>query len=198
MLKVSSQLSYFTPGIMVAFFVGILWRGASARAAVIAMAAAPFYGLLTEFVYDNFIGTNPSVAAVFGEKLNFMHRVFLTFILTLATLIGLSRTAFPNLRPEGFERLRVDIDAGQLARAVGLFLLVQAVFVGLIFLGGFSPKSVAVWAALATFGLFLLPKQPSAEPQPTVVARAGFSLSNDLLWAGLLTSVSVGVLYYFA
>ena len=204
MLKVSAQLSYFTPGIMVAFFVGILWRGASARAAVIAMAAAPFYGLLAEFIYNNFLGTLPAVQAVFGEKLNFMHRVFLTFLLTLTTLIVLSRTAFPNLRPEGFERLRVDIDAGQLARAVGLFLLVQAVFVGLIFLGGFSPKSVAVWAALATFGLFLIAKKErtnrGTEPdlKSETVSRAGLSINNDLLWAGLLTAVSVGVLYYFA
>ncbi|RIV18478.1 sodium:solute symporter [Fibrisoma montanum] len=197
MLKVSAQLSYFTPGIMVAFFVGILWRGASARAAVVAMAVAPFYGLLAEFLYNNFLSTNPSVAAVFGEKLNFMHRVFLTFLLTLTTLIVLSRTAFPNLRPEGFERLRVDIDAGQLARAVGLFLLVQAVFIGLVFVGGFSPKSVAVWAALATFGLFLKSERARERKRESVV-QAGFSFNNDLLWAGLLTSISVGVLYYFA
>jgi len=197
MLKVSAQLSYFTPGIMVAFFVGILWRGASARAAVVAMAVAPFYGLLAEFLYNNFLGTNPSVAAVFGEKLNFMHRVFLTFLLTLTTLIVLSRIVFPNLRPEGFERLRVDIDAGQLARAVGLFLLVQAVFIGLVFVGGFSPKSVAIWAALATFGLFLKSERARERKRESVV-QAGFSFNNDLLWAGLLTSISVGVLYYFA
>ena len=158
MLKVSAQLSYFTPGIMVAFFVGVLWRGASARAAVAAMAAAPFYGLLVEFLYNNFLGTNPAVAAVFGTNLNFMHRVFLTFVLSLTTLIALSRTVFPNQNLTGFERLRVDIDAGQLARAVGLFLAVQAVFIGLIFWGGFSPKTIAIWAAFATFGLFLLPK----------------------------------------
>ncbi len=203
MLKVSAQLSYFTPGIMVAFFVGILWRGASARAAVVAMAAAPFYGLLAEFIYDNFLGTNPAVAAVFGAKLNFMHRVFLTFVLSLTTLVVLSRTLFPNQDVSGFDRLRVNLNAGQLARAVGLFLLVQAVFVGLIFLGNFSPKSVAVWAGLATFGLFLLPKLRAEEPHPMPVARAGgppssVSLNNDLLWAGLLTAVSVGVLYYFA
>ena len=203
MLKVSAQLSYFTPGIMVAFFVGVLWRGASARAAVVAMAAAPFYGLLSEFIYDNFLGTNPAVAAVFGVKLNFMHRVFLTFTLSLTTLIVLSRTTFPNQNLTGFERLRVSLNAGQLARAVGLFLAVQAVFVSLIFVGGISPKNMAVWAALATFGLFLLPKKPVDEIRPVTVVRSGglprrFNPDGDLLWAGLLTAASVGVLYYFA
>lgn len=203
MLKVSAQLSYFTPGIMVAFFVGVLWRGASARAAVIAMAAAPFYGLLSEFIYDHFLGTNPAVAHVFGVKLNFMHRVFLTFVFSLTTLLALSRTTFPNRNLTGFDRLRVDLNAGQLARAVGIFLLVQAVFVSLIFIGGFSPKSIAVWAALATLGLFLLPKKPVDETRPVAVVRAGgpaaqISLDGDLLWGGLLTAASVGVLYYFA
>ncbi|GAB3641555.1 sodium:solute symporter family transporter [Spirosoma arcticum] len=198
MLKVSAQLSYFTPGIMVAFFVGVLWRGASARAAVIAMAAAPIYGLLTEFIYNNFLGTNSAIAAVFGVQLNFMHRVFLTFVLSLTTLIVLSRTTFPNRNLTGFERLRVDLNAGQLARAVGLFLLVQAVFASLIFVGGFSPKNVAIWAALATFGLFLLPKKSVDETKLITVVQAGVSLDGDLLWAGLLTAASVGVLYYFA
>ncbi|QHW00767.1 sodium/solute symporter [Spirosoma endbachense] len=201
MLKVSAQLSYFTPGIMVAFFLGILWRGASARAAVIAMAAAPFYGVLVEFIYNNFLGTNATVAAIFGTNLNFMHRVFLTFVLSLTTLIALSRTLFPNRSSEGFERLRVSINAGQLARAVGLFLALQSIFIGLIILGGISPKSVAVWAALATFGLFFLHKRSTTEELPALNIgqnTARFGHDGDLLWAGLLTGASIWVLYYFA
>lgn len=196
MLKVSAQLSYFTPGIMVAFFVGVLWRGASARAAVIAMAAAPFYGLLVEFIYNTFLGTHPGVAAVFGVSLNFMHRVFLTFVLCLTTLIVLSRTVFPNQKPEGFERLRISINASQLMRAVGLFLAIQAVFVALILMAGFSPKSVAIWATLATLGLFFVYRDPhTGEP---VRAGARLTWQDNHLWAGLLTAVSVWVLYYFA
>ena len=187
MLKVSSQLSYFTPGIMVAFFFGILWRRASAPAAVLAMVLGPIFGLLSEFVYDNYLGTDPAIAALFGEKLNFMHRVFLTFVLSSATLIGLSLTLYPNKNEQGFERLKVDVNAGQVARAVGLFLTIQAVFVGLVFLGGLSPKSIALWAGLATLGLFVLP-----------VKNADSTNRQALIWAGILTAVSVGVLYYFA
>ncbi len=198
MLKVSAQLSYFTPGIMVAFFVGILWRGASARAAVWAMALAPVYGILVELLYNYALADIPAVSALFGVKLNFMHRVFLAFVLSFSTLIVLSRTVYPNQNIIGFERLRVSVDARQLARAVGLFLLVQAVFLGLIFLVGFSPKIMAPWAALATMGLFLFPKRAVETPQPVPVLRAGFALNGDSLWTGLLTAISVGVLYYFA
>ncbi|MBO0939755.1 sodium/solute symporter [Fibrella sp. HMF5335] len=198
MLKVSAQLSYFTPGIMVAFFVGILWRGASARAAVWAMALAPVYGVVVELIYNYGLATIPAVSDLFGLKLNFMHRVFLTFVLSFSTLVMLSRTAYPNQNITGFERLRVSVDGPQLARAVGLFLLVQAVFVSLVFLGHFSPKMIAPWAALATLGLFLLPKRAVEDPQPVSVLRAGFGFNSDSLWAGLLTAISVGVLYYFA
>lgn len=187
MLKVSSQLSYFTPGIMVAFFFGILWRGASAKAAVWAMVLAPVFGVLTEWIYNNGLAQFPGVVALFGQKLNFMHRVFLTFVLSSATLIGLSLWLYPNQNQEGFERLRVDVDGPQVARAVGLFLAVQAVFVALIFLGNFSPKTIAPWAALATLGLFWRRSD----------ARKNFTLS-PFAWAGVLTAISVGVLYYFA
>ena len=198
MLKVSAQLSYFTPGIMVAFFVGILWHGASARAAVWAMALAPVYGVLVELLYNYALADIPSVSALFGVKLNFMHRIFLTFVLSFSTLIILSRTAYPNQNITGFERLRVSVDARQLARAVGLFLLVQTVFLSLIFLAGFSPKTIAPWAALVTMGLFLFPKRTVVTAEPIPVLRAGFALNGDSLWAGLLTAISVGVLYYFA
>lgn len=199
-LKVSSQLSYFTPGIMVAFFIGVLWRGASAKAAVWAMLLAPVYGLLAELLYNNVLAQSPAVVALFGQKLNFMHRIFLTFLLSSATLIGLSGRVFPNTNPDGFARLRVDVNAGQVFRAIGLFLAIQAVFITLIFAADLSSKTVAGWAALATFGLFLSYRTVKPESQTADVVRADLTprWADDHLWAGLLTAISVGVLYYFA
>lgn len=199
-LKVSSQLSYFTPGIMVAFFIGVLWRGASARAAVWAMLLAPVYGLLAEVLYNNVLAQSPAVVALFGPKLNFMHRVFLTFLLSSGTLLALSGRVFPNTNPDGFARLRVEVNAGQVFRAIGLFLAIQAVFITLIFVADLSPKTIAPWAALGTFGLFLFYRTTNHDPKPVEVARASVSprWADDHLWAGLLTAASVGVLYYFA
>lgn len=200
LLKVSAQLSYFTPGIMVAFFIGVLWRGASARAAVWAMLLAPVYGLLAEVLYDNVLAHSPAVVALFGQHLNFMHRVFLTFLLSSATLLGLSGRVFPNTNPGGFARLRVEVNAGQVFQAIGLFLAVQAVFVTLIFAAHLSPRTVAGWAALATLGLFLFYRIRQPQSAPAEVVRAGITprWADDHLWAGLLTAASVGVLYYFA
>ncbi|GAA4453006.1 hypothetical protein GCM10023189_17340 [Nibrella saemangeumensis] len=200
-LKVSAQLSYFTPGIMVAFFIGVLWKRASAQAAVAAMVLAPLYGLLAEWIYNNGLSQIPAIAATFGETLNFMHRVFITFVLSSLTLIGLSLTIYPNTNFEGFNKLQVDINAGELFRAVGLFLLVQAVFIGIIFGLDVSPKQVAVWAALATLSLFLLTNRNArTQPEPTQPVRAGIGQVwiDNHFWAGLLTAASVWMLYYFA
>lgn len=199
-LKVSSQLSYFTPGIMVAFFMGVMWKRASAKAAVAALVLAPVYGLLVEWIYNDGLAQIPAVVAVFGEKLNFMHRVFLTFVLSVATLVGLSLTLYPNANFDGFDKLRVEVKAGELFRAIGLFLAIQAVFISLIFVGGLSPKSVAGWAALVTFSLFFFyrDKAPASQPNELVRAGTGPIWQDNHLWAGLLTALSVGVLYYFA
>lgn len=199
-LKVSAQLSYFTPGIMVAFFMGVMWKRASAKAAVAALVLAPVYGLLAEWLYNDGLAQLPAVAAVFGAKLNFMHRVFLTFLLCSATIVGLSLTVYPNTNFDGFNKLRVEVKAGELFGAVGLFLGIQAVFVALIFIGGLSPKAVAGWAALATFGLFFFYRDKLPAPQPEALVRAGAGpfWQDNHLWAGLLTAISVGVLYYFA
>ncbi|MBC3787827.1 SLC5 family protein [Spirosoma utsteinense] len=199
-LKVSAQLSYFTPGIMVAFFMGVMWKRASAKAAVAALVLAPVYGLLVEWIYNDGLSQIPAVVAVFGDRLNFMHRVFLTFLLSVATLVGLSLTLYPNANFDGFNKLRVEVKAGELFRAIGLFLAIQAVFISLIFIVGLSPKAVAGWAALATFGLFFFyrDKAPALQPNGPVRAGAGPIWQDNHLWAGLLTAISVGVLYYFA
>ena len=85
-------------------------------------------------------------------------------------------------------------------RAIGLFLAVQVVFITLIFAADLSPKTVAGWSVLATFCLFLFYRSRQIQPAPADVVRAGVSprWADDHLWAGLLTSLSVGVLYYFA
>ena len=160
-----------------------------------AMLLAPVYGLLAEVLYNNLLAQSPAVVALFGPKLNFMHRVFLTFLLSSATLIGLSGRIFPNTNPDGFARLRVDVNAGQVFRAIGLFLAIQAVFLTGIFAFGLSPKTVAGWAALAV----------AAERQLTecrsrlaVSAEANLSRSGGILarqWGEPLSLSVVGGSY---
>ncbi len=184
-LKVSSQLSYFTPGIMVAFFFGILWRNANAKAAVFAMLLGPIYGLATEWIYDLFLTNNEAIRAVFGTRLNFMHRVAVTFVLSSATLVLLSKYVFKDRNDAGFQLLQVNLNVPQLFRKVGVFLAVQAVVIGAMLALGLTARSVAPVGALGAMAVFMF-------PNPKNIVK------DDLFWAGLLTALSVFVYYYFA
>ncbi len=184
-LKVSSQLSYFTPGIMVAFFFGILWRNANAKAAVFAMLLGPIYGLATEWIYDLFLTNNEAIRAVFGTKLNFMHRVAVTFVLSSATLVLLSKYVFKDRNDAGFQLLQVNLNAPQLFRKVGVFLAVQAVIIGAMLALDLTARSVAPVGALGAMAVFVFPNPKNI-------------FKDDLFWAGLLTALSVFVYYYFA
>lgn len=185
-LKVSSQLSYFTPGIMAAFFFGIVWRGANGRAAVVTMLTAPLLAMGAEWYYNNYLGNIPDVAAVWGTKLNFMHRVALTFFYSALAITVLSRWVWTTRNNAGFEKLRLEVAPGVVTKAIGLFVGIQFVCLAAIFWGGAGPRAVAPFAALGAMVVFLLHR------------RKGISLwSDDVFYAGLLTAASVFVYYFF-
>jgi solute:Na+ symporter, SSS family len=180
-LKISAQLSYFTPGIMVAFFFGILWRKTSSTGAVLAMLLAPIFGLLAESVYFNFFA---SPTAMFGEKLNFMHRVFLTFCFSSTVLLIASL-----LKPDdgrGHAALQLEVDFKKIARNIGLFVLIQAIVHIMARLLGMSPAMAAPWAAGGALLVFVMN-----------IKDKNNMMKDDKFWAGLLTATSVFIYYFF-
>ncbi|TAE55756.1 MAG: sodium:solute symporter [Bacteroidetes bacterium] len=190
-LRVSAQLSYFTPGIMVAFFFGILWRRADGRAAAWAMVLAPVYGFLAEWIYRTWLGQIPEIQAILDENLNFMHRVAITFVLSSATLVGLSllRPGTEGSNPEGFERLRPELKARTFLSFAAIFIALQLVLILLMKATGLPARSFALWGALAAFGVFV-PAIRKDKSRPVY--------QNDLLYAALLSAASVWVYYFFA
>jgi SSS family solute:Na+ symporter len=64
---------------------------ASSRGAIATLVAAPLFAFGIEAFYNAQLGTLPAVQALFGPKLNFMHRVFLTFLFSLGVHAVASR-----------------------------------------------------------------------------------------------------------
>ena len=85
-LRLSRQISYLTPGLTVAFFLGIFWRRATARSAVAAILASPVLGLFLEWGYAAWFAD--AVDPTFGHELNFMHRTFLVLLGCLGVQCG--------------------------------------------------------------------------------------------------------------
>jgi SSS family solute:Na+ symporter len=183
-LSVSNRGGYFTQGIVVAFMLGIWWKRASTRGAIAALVAAPLFAFGFEAFYNAQLGTLPAVAALFGPKLNFMHRVFLTFLFSLGVHAGVSR-----LLPDRNAKISEDTLAPALP--VRQMLVVMACLGGLVLavLNGWLP-SVAAGAAgaLLTFGLFLYELRKTWPVKP---------VRDNRVYAGVLCAVVVFLLFWF-
>ncbi len=177
-LKVSAQLSYFTPGIMAAFFFGVLWPRASTRGAVAAMLAGPVAGRSAEWIWES----------LSGSPLNFLHRIALTFLLCTAVLVWLGDRAGTRRHLERYRRLQLTVTYRQFLWAVTGFLLWQALPVLLVFSGIFQARTLALPAACLALPAFI----PAIRRDPRPFWR------QDLPFAALLTAASVWVYYFFA
>jgi SSS family solute:Na+ symporter len=175
-LRVSAQLSYFTPGIMAAFFFGVLWPRAGARGAVAAMILAPVFGLSAEFAWE----------ALSGVPLNFLHRIALTFIFSSTTILLLSEKEPFADGQNG--QLRIGLSAAVFARPLIIFALLQLPALSAVFFLGWSPEQSAPIGAAGAFAVFV----------PYLVKRDRPVLNDDLFYGGLLAACSIWIYYYFA
>jgi solute:Na+ symporter, SSS family len=195
-LRVSAQGSYLTQGVVVAFFMGIVWRRTNGRAAVITMLAAPLFAIAVEWLYNTHLHSVPALQSILGDRLNFLHRVLLTLVFCTFLLWGLSRWWSKPSVPAASAELQLTSYAG-LFRWVAVFALLQVVFLTLIYSGMLGSATLAVPAGLATFTLFLA---GMIIHRRTDVPCSGIRrfLTDDRLYAGLLTATAVWMLYAFA
>ena len=77
----STQLgSYLIVGILITFLFGILWKPATAPAALAVLIISPFLSWGYELLYSNFlVNWFPGIVSLFGDTLNFFHQLILTF-----------------------------------------------------------------------------------------------------------------------
>ena len=186
-LRVSAQLSYFTPGIMAAFFYGAISPRASARGAVLAMVLVPVFGVSLEWAYKHWLHLLPGVEGWLGPKLNFMHRIACSFLFGMA-VIAVFRSSPEAAKESGYHRLDLHLSAQRLFRRVGGFLLLQLVFVAVVYWTPLSARQVAPLAALAI--LAFLPG----------LLKGGDKRfwQDDRFYAGLLVAASVWMYFFFA
>jgi SSS family solute:Na+ symporter len=188
-LKLADQSSYLKPSLVVAFFWGVMWRNTNPKAAVIVLFSGPFIGLGFDFIYNDVLVNIAWVKDFFGEKLNFLYRVFV--IATIGSLLIYYLSKYFN-KNEAFAKVHdLSVSFDGLRLPVLIFLLAQSFFIILILLQILSPQSASYPAALVAFGFFVWQlRKPNSEKLPFY--------QNDVLYAGLLTAVTTWILYYFA
>ncbi len=192
-IDLSRNTSYLKPGIVVAFFAGILWRKADPFAALLAIVAAPVFGLFSEWAYAQWLGPIPAVSALFGVKLNFMHRVFLTTLFCAGLIVVLSlRQSRIKMAETGFD---FDQDYSAIWRGLAFFAAGHALLAGLTWSGWLPLPWAALLGGAYTIALFVPGwYQPVANhtPEPYVWYQ------SDRFYAALLAGLTVAILYYFA
>ncbi len=94
-LQIAHYQNHLTPGILVAFLMGMFWRRGTAGAAFVTILSSVFASWLLEWTYNEHLGRLPGVSAWLGERLNFFHRVIavMIFAMTMFTVVSLFGTA---------------------------------------------------------------------------------------------------------
>jgi solute:Na+ symporter, SSS family len=186
-LTMSALTSYLKPGIVVAFVMGILWKKVNPNTAVVTMLAAPIFGVVFEQLYSYFLKDTPSV---FGSNLNFMHRVFLTFIFCALLQIILSKI-WKNNDPKDTSSMTLPIN--KISYKLLVFSLLQLPFFIILKLNLTSPQYLALPAAIVTFIPFMYEwYKKKSQPEHRIF------IISDLFYAALLAGFTIWILYFFA
>jgi solute:Na+ symporter, SSS family len=176
-LTVASRGSYFTTGIIVAFFGGIFSKKASVSGALFAIISAPVFGVGTEFIYQNFLAEIPVFRNYFGENLNFLHRVFVSTILSfLVFWVFRQKEEKESALIISEEKLR------NLVSILSIWVFIQVILVLLVINGVVTPAWAAIVGSVFTliFGIWK--------------SRMD-SISS--IFGSLLAGITVFLLYYF-
>jgi SSS family solute:Na+ symporter len=189
-LKISSHGSYFTPGIIVVFFAAVFVRRIPSQAALWTMVSAPFIAILLEVSYSSITAFFPTISSIFGEKLNFLHRVALTsissvFLLFISRFYLLRKVGGYQLVKEDDQLMAIDSLMAHRWKIIG-FLFIHAVSATILFMDLSDGKQLSFLIAPLSGSLFLL-----NIGQP-------FSFSGTKMMAAVLMSLCIWILYYFS
>ena len=189
---VASHQSKLVGGVVVAFAVGMLWKGATAAGGFASIITGVVVSYAVVPVYEVTLGKTEFFSGMFGASLNFFHGVFVAAILaTLANVIVSKITQADEQKSNlTFVGLGVFTKASlrALITKVVLSLLAYALLGFFMWREIASPLVAALIGAAWTWAMFI----SAALKNPT-----GSLLKDDKLWGGLLAACAVFMLFYF-
>jgi SSS family solute:Na+ symporter len=189
---VASHQSKLVGGVVVAFAVGMLWKGATAAGGFASIITGVVVSYAVVPVYGATLGKTELFSGMFGANLNFFHGVFVAAIFaTLANVIVSKMTqADAQKSTLTFVGLGIFSESGlrTLITKVILSLLVYASLGFLMWREIAVPLVAALIASAWTWSLFI---------DAALKGREGSIVKDDKLWGGLLAACAVFMLFYF-
>lgn len=191
---VASHQSRLIAGLVVAFGVGMLWKGATATGGFAAIIA----GLVVSYglppLYAASLGQNKTIASLFGQNLNFFHAVFVAAIVSTLVHVIVSKLTMADDQKSQLTWHGLGLISKDQLVSYGKRLLLSAlVFAGLgsCMVNNFiSPAVAATFGSCWTLSIILFGVKQSQRKDN----EKGI---DDRYLAGILASCAVFILFYF-
>jgi len=194
-LHVAKHQGNLVAGVVVAFLLGMLWKGATATGGVACIIAGVLFSYGIPPVYIEIAKDSPWLVQLFGSKLNFMHGALVSALLSTLVHILVSHRTQTHSQSANLTWVGLGIfTKKQLVGFGKIMLLSLSIFAGLalcIYQEKLTPNQAAFMGSSWTFFCFLLAARQKAK------AGNARILKEDRLWAGLLAACAVFMLFSF-
>lgn len=212
-LTIVDQQGYLTPGLVVAFFLGMFWRRATAAGAFATMLTGPFFAAALHWAYKlsarpyfdsagHMVDDAPALFVTFGAQLNMFHRVIANVVFCLLVQIVVS---LATRQDEEKGRLTwAELgghEPGSLGKLLRHLLATLAIFLLLALglqTGWLSPFQAGILAAACVGGFGIRYAMATAShDNSNQPVRFMAIVWQDRFWAGVLCGVAAFMMYYF-
>tara|TARA_B110000003_G_C16644024_1_gene531310 strand:- start:865 stop:2955 length:2091 start_codon:yes stop_codon:yes gene_type:complete len=194
-LHVAKHQGNLIAGVVIAFMVGMFWKGATAAGGVSAILSGVVFSYGIPPLYASIAQGNAVLIDLFGTKLNFMHGAFLSAILSLLVHIIVSKRTQADPEKGKLTWIGLGIFTSKqfivLGKTLTITLLIYATLASLVVLETIKPVHAAWVGSIWTFLCFFLSARVKAAEEGISVIR------EDRLWAGGLAGCAIFMLYYF-
>ncbi len=198
---VASHTSKLVTGIVVAFVLGMFWRRATPAGGLAAILAGVVASYSVEAIYNKYLGTNETIAAVLGTKLNFFHSAFIAAVLAAVVHVVVSLVTRADAKKSLLTWTALGgHDPLVLRRTVRWLIVSLAIYVMLgiaIVYATLTPTVAGIVAATWTWSLFLASANSAVRQRDKSQQGPWSLLTEDRTWAGLLAATAIFMLYHY-
>ncbi len=196
-LQIANHQSKLIAGVVIAFFLGLLWKEGTATAGFVSIVSGVVFSYGIPEIYE--LVATDSLIATFGKSLNFMHSVFLAAILSTILYVVVSLfTKRENEATENQSYTWVGLGIFSLkglkifGAKLSVTLCIFAILGYCLWQNISTPVILATIGALWTWAMFI-----SSALKPTDGDKASSLVKDDRVWGGFLAACAVFMLFYF-
>jgi len=193
---VASHQSKLVGGVVVAFAVGMLWKGATAAGGFASIITGVIVSYAIIPIYSSSIGKIEFFENLFGSQLNFFHGVFIAAICAVIANVVVSKLTQADSEKSKLTFVGLNIFTESSLRLLVVKILISLAVYTMLGFGMWkeilSPTSAAVVGSLWTWGMFV-----SASLMDNSHAEGSSLIKDDRIWGGLLAACAVFMLFYF-